>query len=64
MKDRQKEAGKMYLSALKNNLQARTSLNRAYRDASICRYEFIKLYNNKKFKLEEKVKKDDHILDV
>ena len=28
-------------------------MQKAERDASVCRYEFIKLYHNKKFRLEE-----------
>ena len=52
-KQQQKEASNRHLAVLRNTLRTKSSAQKAEKEASICRYEFIKLYHNKKFRLEE-----------
>jgi hypothetical protein len=55
IKIKKKEANEKCLEALRNTVKAKVDLERVERDAAVSRYDFMRLYNIKKFKLDEQV---------
>lgn len=51
------------LEALRGTVRARSELERAERDAAVSRFHFMRLYNAKKFKLDEETLLSSHRAD-
>ncbi len=52
IKIRKKEANEKCLEALRSTVKAKGDLERVEKDASLTRYDFMRLYNVKKFRLD------------
>jgi hypothetical protein len=63
IKMKRKEASKKCLEALKNTVKAKMNLDKTEKDAAVSRYDFMKLYDSKKFKLELQSIRSSHKVD-
>jgi hypothetical protein len=58
-----KEASSKCLQALQGSVKARVELQRVEKEAALSRYDFMRLYNTKKFRLDEQALLSSHKID-
>jgi hypothetical protein len=63
IKIKKKEATEKCLEALRSTVKAKLGLERTEREAAVSRYDFMRLYNNKKFRLDEQALLSAHRTD-